>query len=36
MIYTLNGLPWWLSDKESASSAGVMGDAVLIPGLGHP
>ena len=32
---TLNiilGLPWWLSGKESACSAG---DAGLIPGLGR-
>ena len=36
MIYTLNGLPWWFSDKESASKAGVTGNAVLIPGLGNP
>ena len=29
------GLPWWLSGKESACSAGTTGDAVLIPGSGR-
>ena len=27
------GLPWWLSSKESAANAGDMG---WIPGLGRP
>ena len=30
---TLIGLPWWLSDKESAYNAGVTEDADWIPGL---
>ena len=30
------GLPWWLSDKESACSAGAAGDLGLIPGLEDP
>ena len=30
------GLPWWLSDKESACSAGASGDLGLIPGLEDP
>ena len=29
------GLPQWLSDKESACSAGAVGDTVLIPGSGR-
>ena len=29
------GLPWWLSGKESACSAGDAGDAGPIPGLGR-
>ena len=29
------GLPWWLSGKEPACSAGDAGDAGLIPGLGR-
>ena len=29
------GLPWWLSGKESASSAGDTGDAGPVPGLGR-
>ena len=33
IIYMGEGLPWWLSGKESASSVGVTGDAVLIPGV---
>ena len=28
------GLPWWLSSKDSACSAGALGDVGLIPGLG--
>ena len=31
----INGLPWWLSSKESACSIGDTGDAVLIPGSGR-
>ena len=31
IIYMGEGLPWWLSGKESASSAGVTGDADSIP-----
>ena len=31
----INGLPWWLSSKESACSVGDTGDAVLIPGSGR-
>ena len=31
-IHVAYGLPWWLSGKESACSAGVMGS---IPGLGR-
>ena len=30
------GLPWWLSDKESACSAGATGDLGLILGLEDP
>ena len=29
------GLPWWLSDKESACNAGAAGDLGSIPGLGR-
>ena len=29
------GLPWWLSGKESAYNAGAAGDAGLVPGLGR-
>jgi len=29
------GLPWCLSNKESASSAGTTGDMGLIPGSGR-
>ena len=29
------GLPWWLSGKESACSAGATGDVGSIPGLGR-
>ena len=32
----LSGLPPWLSGKESTCSAGDMGDAGLILGLGRP
>ena len=32
-IRTLKGLPWWLSEKESACDAGDAGDTGLIPGL---
>ena len=32
MTYTQCGLPWWLSDKESACNAG---DPGSIPGLGR-
>ena len=31
--YTSKCVPWWLSDKESACSAGDVG---LIPGSGRP
>ena len=31
----MQGLPWWLSGKESACNAGATGDASLIPGLGR-
>ena len=31
----LTWLPWWLSGKESACSAGAAGDAGLIPELGR-
>ena len=30
-----HGLPWWLSIKESACSAGATGDMNLIPGSGR-
>ena len=30
------GLPWWLSSKESACSAGDMGDVVRSLGLEDP
>ena len=33
ITYMGDGLPWWLSGKESASSAGVTGDADSIPGV---
>ena len=29
------GLPWWLSGKESACNTGATGDTGLIPGLGR-
>ena len=29
------GLPWWLSNTESTRSAGVAGNAGLIPGPGR-
>ena len=32
--YVVSGLPWWLSDKESASNAGTAG-ACLTPGSGR-
>ena len=32
----LSGFPQWLSGKESTCSAGDMGDAGLILGLGRP
>ena len=31
-IYLIEGLPWWLSSKESVCKAGDMG---LIPGEGN-
>ena len=30
-----NGLPWWLSSKESACNAGAAGHTGLISGLGR-
>ena len=33
-LYT-HGLPWWLSGKESACSAGETGDMGLTPGSGR-
>ena len=35
MSINLEGLPWWLSSKESARSAGVAGDLDSIPGSGR-
>ena len=37
LIMTMNhsGVSWWLSGKESACSAGDIGDMGLIPGLGR-
>ena len=35
MIYPSNGLPWWLSCKESACSTGAAGVTGLIPGFGR-
>ena len=32
MIHPSNGLPWWLSCKESACNAGASGVMGLIPG----
>ena len=32
---TSPGLPWWLSNKESAYNAGDSGDAGSIPGSGR-
>ena len=29
------GLPWWLSNKESACSAGAAGDTGSVPGWGR-
>ena len=29
-----NGLPWWLSGKESACNVGAAGDVDFIPGSG--
>ena len=34
-ILLIMGLPRWLSDKESAASAGDTGNAGSIPGLGR-
>ena len=34
-MYIVEGLPWWLSGKESAYNAGDTGDPGLIPGLGR-
>ena len=34
-IYMYMGLPWWLSDKESACSAGAAVDRGSIPGSGR-
>ena len=31
----VDGLPWWLSSKESACNAGVTGDTDSIPGWGR-
>ena len=31
----MGGIPWWLSDKESACIAGAAGDMGSIPGLGR-
>ena len=31
----MGGIPWWLSDKESACNAGAAGDMGSIPGLGR-
>jgi len=35
ILRALMGLPWWLSSKESACNAGVIGVAGSIPGLGR-
>ena len=35
MVYSLLGLPQWLSGKEAACNAGVAGDTGSIPGLGR-
>ena len=34
-IYSLSGLHWWLSGKESACNAGAAEDVGLSPGLGR-
>ena len=33
-IYSLSGLPWWLSGKKSACNAGAAEDVGLSPGSG--
>ena len=33
LYYIKNGLPWWLSGKESTYNAGATEDVGLIPGL---
>ena len=35
LVGTQEGLPWWLSGKESACSAGAAEDTGLVPGLGR-
>ena len=41
-VFSLLGLPWWLSGKESSGNAGVTGDVGSTPGwgrspgVGHP
>ena len=35
LYYIKNGLPWWLSGKESTYNAGATEDVGLIPGLGR-
>ena len=32
MYACVDGLPWWLSGKESACNAGAVGDTVSVPG----
>ena len=34
-LYSVYGLPRWLSGKDSTCNAGATGDAGLIPGLGR-
>ena len=34
-IMLIDGLPWWLSSKESACNARATGDKGSIPGLGR-
>ena len=34
-VHLDQGLPWWLSSKESACNSGAAGDTGTIPGLGR-
>ena len=36
VTFRIQGLPWWLSSKESAQNMGVAGDVGFIPGQQDP